>query len=162
MWGYPLAHRIDTVPKVLAVKGIGLNSFQKFDRLKTAEDRFVVTPNNLMIDSYTFFDVKDGPVVVFVQKLAERRWFIVQIGDAFDDVILNVGGSREPVRCRRGRRASWRGAGVVAAEAALARDADRAVELMTAHLNATARQLETTAAAEANGDTTAAAGDDGR
>ncbi len=34
-------------------------------------------------------------------------------------------------------------------EAALARDADRAVELMTAHLNATALQLETLAAAEA-------------
>jgi DNA-binding GntR family transcriptional regulator len=46
-------------------------------------------------------------------------------------------------------------------EAALARDADRAVELMTAHLNATARQLESTAVAEANGDTTVA-GDDGR
>jgi GntR family transcriptional regulator, carbon starvation induced regulator len=35
-------------------------------------------------------------------------------------------------------------------EAALARDADRAVELMTAHLNATARQLEATAAAGAS------------
>jgi DNA-binding GntR family transcriptional regulator len=47
-------------------------------------------------------------------------------------------------------------------EAALARDADRAVELMTAHLNATALQLETTAAAEANGDSTVGADDDGR
>ena len=34
-------------------------------------------------------------------------------------------------------------------EVALARDGDRAVELITAHLNATARQLEATAAAEA-------------
>jgi GntR family transcriptional regulator, carbon starvation induced regulator len=47
-------------------------------------------------------------------------------------------------------------------EAALARDADRAVELMTAPLNATARQLEATAAAEANGDTALSNGDDGR
>ncbi len=47
-------------------------------------------------------------------------------------------------------------------EAALARDADRAVELMTAHLNATAHQLETTAAAEPNGGATVSAGDDGR
>ena len=45
-------------------------------------------------------------------------------------------------------------------EAALARDADRAVELMTAHLNATALQLET--AATANGDSTGGADDDGR
>ena len=97
MWGYPLAHRIDAFPKALAVKGIGYNSFQRFERLKTADDRFVVTPNNLTVDSYAIFDVTDGPVVVFVPKLAERRWFIVQLGDAFDDVILNVGGSREPV-----------------------------------------------------------------
>lgn len=47
-------------------------------------------------------------------------------------------------------------------EAALARDADRVVELMTAHLNATAVQLETTAIAGANGDTTVGAGDDDR
>jgi GntR family transcriptional regulator, carbon starvation induced regulator len=47
-------------------------------------------------------------------------------------------------------------------EAALARDTDRAVELMTAHLNATARQLETKAAADSNGDATVGAGDDGR
>ena len=47
-------------------------------------------------------------------------------------------------------------------EAALARDADRAVELLTAHINVTALQLETTAVAEANGDSTVGAGDDGR
>jgi DNA-binding GntR family transcriptional regulator len=47
-------------------------------------------------------------------------------------------------------------------DAALARDADRAVELVTAHLNATALQLETTTAAEANGDSTVGTGDDGR
>jgi DNA-binding GntR family transcriptional regulator len=47
-------------------------------------------------------------------------------------------------------------------EAALARDADRAVELMTAHLNATALQLETMAAAEAIADTNVGAGADVR
>jgi GntR family carbon starvation induced transcriptional regulator len=47
-------------------------------------------------------------------------------------------------------------------EAALARDADRAAELMTAHLNATALQLEATAAAEASSDTTVGGGDEGR
>jgi DNA-binding GntR family transcriptional regulator len=46
-------------------------------------------------------------------------------------------------------------------EAALARDADRAVELMTAHLSATARQLETTAAVEPNGDPPVGARGDG-
>jgi hypothetical protein len=63
--------------------------------LKTAEDRFVVTPNNLTIDAHAIIDVQEGPVVVFVPKLAEPRRLIVPLGDAFD-VILNVGGSRSP------------------------------------------------------------------
>jgi hypothetical protein len=97
LWGYPLAARVEAFPRTLEVKGIGRNSFQKFDRLKTAEDRFVVTPNNLTIDGYAILDVADGPVVIHVPKLADDRWFIVQVGDAFDDVVLNVGGSRPHV-----------------------------------------------------------------
>ncbi len=57
------------VPNGARVKGIGHNSFRKFDRLKTAEDRFVVTPNNLTIDAYAIVDVADGPVVLHVPKL---------------------------------------------------------------------------------------------
>ncbi len=97
LWGYPLVHRVEAFPSALEVKGIGHNSFRKFDRLKTAEDRFVVTPNNLTIDAYGILDVADGPVVLHVPKLGSGRWFIVQIGDAFDDVVLNIGGSRPPV-----------------------------------------------------------------
>ena len=51
LWGYPLAHRVEAFLRTLEVKGIGHNSFRKFDRLKTADDRFVVTPNNLTIDA---------------------------------------------------------------------------------------------------------------
>jgi hypothetical protein len=97
LWGYPLAHRIEAFPAVLQVKGIGLNSFRKFDQLKTADDRFVVTPNNLTIDAYAIVDLTRGPVVVHVPKLSEPRWFIVQLGDAFDDVICNIGGNRPPI-----------------------------------------------------------------
>jgi len=97
LWGYPLAHRVEAFPRTLVVKGIGRNSFQKFDRLKTSDDRFVVTPNNLTIDGYAILDLADGPVVIHVPKLAGDRWFIVQIGDAFDDVVFNVGGSRPHV-----------------------------------------------------------------
>jgi hypothetical protein len=97
LWGYPLAHRVEAFPRTLDVKGIGRNSFRKFDRLKSAEDRFVVTPNNLTIDGYAILDLADGPVVIHVPTLADDRWFIVQIGDAFDDVVLNVGGSRPHV-----------------------------------------------------------------
>ena len=97
LWGYPLVHRVEAFPQTLVVKGIGHNSFRKFDRLKTAEDRFVVTPNNLTVDAYAIIDLADGPVVLHVPKLNTDRWFIVQIGDAFDDVVLNIGGSRPPV-----------------------------------------------------------------
>jgi hypothetical protein len=97
LWGYPLAHRVEAFPRALEVKGIGHNSFRKFDNLKTADDRFVVTPNNLTIDGYAILDLADGPVVIHVPKLADERWFIVQIADAFDDVVLNVGGSRPHV-----------------------------------------------------------------
>jgi len=94
LWGYPLAHRVEAFPRTLEAKGAGRNSFRKFDRLKSAEDLVVVTPNNLTIDGYALLDLADGPVVIHVPKLADERWFIVQIGDAFDDVVLNVGGSR--------------------------------------------------------------------
>ena len=97
LWGYPLVHRVEAFPQTLVAKGIGHNSFRKFDRLKTADDRFVVTPNNLTVDAYAIVDLADGPVVLYVPKLNTDRWFIVQMGDAFDDVVLNVGGSRPPI-----------------------------------------------------------------
>ena len=96
LWGYPLAHRVEAFPRTLEVKGIGHNSFRKFYNLKTAHDRFVVTPNNLTIDGYAILDLADGPVVIHVPNLDDDRWFIVQIGDAFDDVVL-IGGSRPHV-----------------------------------------------------------------
>src|SRR6476661_2676212 len=62
LWGYPLAHRVEAFPRTLAVKGIGRNGFQKFDRHKTSDDRFVVTPNNLTIDGYAILDLAESPV----------------------------------------------------------------------------------------------------
>ena len=95
--GYPLAHRVEAFPAALQVKGIGLNSFRKFDQLKTADDRFVVTPSNLTIDAYAIWDLSRGPVVVNVPTFSKPRWFIVQLADAFDDVIHNIGGTRPAV-----------------------------------------------------------------
>ena len=39
--------------------------------MKTSEDRFVVTSNNLTIDAYAVFDTAPGPVVMHVPKLDE-------------------------------------------------------------------------------------------
>jgi hypothetical protein len=78
------------------VGGADLNAFRKFTALKTAKDRFVVTPNNVTIDAYANFDVTAEPVVVFVPRLSEPRWYLVQMGDAFDEVFRNVGGTKGP------------------------------------------------------------------
>ena len=79
------------VPDAVKVGGFYVNDLRKFTDLKTAKDRFVVTPNNVTIDCYACFDVTSEPLVVFVPKLPEPRWYIVQIGDSFDEIIHNVG-----------------------------------------------------------------------
>jgi hypothetical protein len=50
--------------RALQAGGIGRNPFLKFERLKTADDRFVVTPNYLTIHAYAAIDVKVSPVVL--------------------------------------------------------------------------------------------------
>lgn len=92
LWGFPLRFYGDLVPGSLKAGGTYLNDFHKFTDLKTAKDRFIVTPNNVTIDSYCNFDVTDEPLVLFVPRLSTPRWYIAQIGDAFDEVIHNVGG----------------------------------------------------------------------
>lgn len=92
LWGFPLRFYGGMVPEALKAGGSYVNDFRKFTDLKTARDRFVVTPNNVTIDGYSCFDVSDEPLVVFVPKLPEPRWYIVQIGDSFDEIIHNVGG----------------------------------------------------------------------
>jgi hypothetical protein len=92
LWGYPLRFYGGMVPSALKVGGSYVNEFRKFTDLKTAKDRFVVTPNNVTIDGYSCFDLTNEPLVVFVPKLPEPRWYIVQIGDSFDEIIHNIGG----------------------------------------------------------------------
>ena len=86
-------------PQVLEAKGIGHNSFQKFDRMKSAVDRFVVTPNNFTIDGYAIVDLADGPVVIHVPKLADDRSFIVQVGTSCDITIDSL--TQGPIRLHR-------------------------------------------------------------
>jgi len=91
LWGVPLVEYSHTLAAGTKVDGVRINDFRKFTALKTAKDRFIVTPNNVTLDAYCAFDVTDEPVVVFVPKLNEDRWYIVQYGDHFDE-IFHVGG----------------------------------------------------------------------
>jgi len=96
LWGFPLHYYSRSTPKSVEVGGSYINDFRKYPELKTAKDKFVVTPNNVTIDAYGTFDVTAEPVVVFVPTLTESRWYIVQIGDSFDEIIRNVGGTKGP------------------------------------------------------------------
>ena len=96
LWGYPLHEYSRTTPKGIQMGGAYLNDFRKYDELKSAKDKFVVTPNNVTIDAYGSMDLTAEPIVIFVPPLTEPRWYLVQIGDSFDEVARNVGGSKGP------------------------------------------------------------------
>src|SRR4051794_14904924 len=78
LWGFPLHYYSRTTPKSIEVGGAYLNDFRKYTELKTARDRFVVTPNNVTIDAYATLDLTAEPGVIFVPALSESRWYLVQ------------------------------------------------------------------------------------
>lgn len=96
LWGFPLQYYGQTVPDTIKAGGTYVNELRKFTELKTAADRFVVTPNNVTIDAYGAGDVTAEPLVIVVPPLSEPRWYIVQIGDFFDQVTHNIGGTKGP------------------------------------------------------------------
>jgi hypothetical protein len=96
IWGRPFVENLNTSSAGLKVGATGLNYFRKFSTLKTAADRFVNTPNNVSIDAYAAGDLSTEPLVVSIPVLQERRWTIVQIGDYYDQVVYNIGGSKGP------------------------------------------------------------------
>ena len=96
LWGFPLWYYGKTIPEALELGGSNLNDWRKFSNLKTAQDKFVTTPNNVTIDAYATLDLTSEPVVLFVPNLTEPRWYLVRIGDTFDEVIRNIGGTKGP------------------------------------------------------------------
>jgi hypothetical protein len=96
LWGFPLYYYSRTEPKAVEVGGAYINDFRRYTELKTAADKFVVTPNNVTIDAYATLDLTAEPVVIFVPALQEQRWYIVQIGDSFDEIVRNIGGTKGP------------------------------------------------------------------
>jgi|EndMetStandDraft_7_1072992.scaffolds.fasta_scaffold01349_7 hypothetical protein len=94
LWGAPFLYTGGTLVAGQKAGAAGINTYRKFDTLKTAKDRFVTTPNNVTIDAYGAADVTKEPAVVFVPKLSTPRWYLVQIGDYYDEVICNIGGTK--------------------------------------------------------------------
>ena len=96
LWGTPLVEYVHTNHDAVKAGASYRNYFHKFDALKTAADRYVNTPNNVSIDAYALADLRQEPIVLNVPSLKDDRWTIVQIGDMFDEVVYNVGGSKGP------------------------------------------------------------------
>jgi hypothetical protein len=96
LWGRPLVELAITLPTMLKAGGLRISGLRYFDDLKTAKERFIVTPNNVTIDGYGMADLRSEPVVVSVPSLAEDRWYIVQISDSYDEVVDNIGGYKGP------------------------------------------------------------------
>jgi hypothetical protein len=96
LWGFPLQFYGRIEPRAVEVGGSYINDFRRYTALKTAADKFVVTPNNVTVDAYATLDLTAEPVVIFVPALREQRWYIVQIGDSFDEIARNIGGTKGP------------------------------------------------------------------
>lgn len=94
LWGVPFVEYGKTVSAALNAGGSAVNAFRKFTALKTAKDRFVVTPNSVTLDGYCAFDVSEEPAAIFVPRLSPERWYIVQLGDHFDEIFHNIGGAK--------------------------------------------------------------------
>ncbi|MBO3275667.1 DUF1254 domain-containing protein [Pseudomonas schmalbachii] len=94
LWGAPLYYRYVTGEKTLRNGAVGWNDFRRYSQLKTAKDRTIVTPNNVTIDAYARLDLTQEPMVVHVPALVEPRWYLVQVGNMFDEMTRNIGGIR--------------------------------------------------------------------
>ncbi len=92
IWGRPFYDYVFTNSEGAKTGAVYINYFRKFDKLKTAADRYVVTPNNVTIDGYGLGDLSIEPLVIRVPKLAAPRWYTVQIGNMYDEVVFNIGG----------------------------------------------------------------------
>ncbi|MDW8850794.1 DUF1214 domain-containing protein [Flavobacterium sp. MMLR14_040] len=92
LWGRPLVEYATTIYNGVKAGAGYMNYWHKFDKLKTAADRYVVTPNNVTIDGYGNADLSIEPVVINIPATQEDRWYIVQIGNMFDEVVYNIGG----------------------------------------------------------------------
>ena len=63
LWGRPLVEIANTLLGGLAAGAVQLDGLRYYDDLKTASDRFVVTPNNVTIDGYGASDLRSEPIV---------------------------------------------------------------------------------------------------
>ena len=69
----------------------GFNRYRHYTRSYTSADTDIVTPNNDSPYSWAWFDLRREPVVLRVPKVAEDRYYVVQMFDLFTYNFAYVG-----------------------------------------------------------------------
>ena len=90
LWGYPMVCQARAGEASVRLGAARVNAFRR------ATDTLAVAPHDGTIDAFGWLDLRDGPVVLHVPTLTEPRWYLVQIGDTFDEVAANIGGIKGP------------------------------------------------------------------
>lgn len=91
LWGYPLYRYCRSLTQALKADTFGLNTLRRYTSVDGSP-----AANDVTIEAKAAYDVSHEPVVVHVPHLDEPRWYLVQIGDTFDELIANVGGAKGP------------------------------------------------------------------
>lgn len=78
LWGFPLYHYATWLAETQ--RG-GFNTFR------------VAQPNHITLDAHAVFDATYEPVVLHVPRIDPARWYLVQLGDMFDEVFASIGGT---------------------------------------------------------------------
>jgi hypothetical protein len=96
LWGYPMVCIAQAAEANVRLGASQVNALSRTAKLETAAEQHPVTPSNMTVVASGWLDLREGPVVLHVPALMERRWYIVQIGDMFDEVATNLGGLKGP------------------------------------------------------------------
>ncbi|WP_245673711.1 DUF1254 domain-containing protein [Nocardia lijiangensis] len=96
VFGYPLMmmHEMRTV----ALKSTPVNQFQHTDSLPTPDRRDVIRLNQDTLYSNAWLDLSKDPVVLQVPAMDPRRFWLMQIQDAWSNTVHNPGSMRPQVR----------------------------------------------------------------
>lgn len=96
LWGYPMVRTARAAEAAVRMGTARVNAFGRMPERKTAGERSTGRPSGVTVDAHGWLDLRDGPVVLHVPALTERRWYIARIGDMFDEVAMNLGGIKGP------------------------------------------------------------------
>jgi hypothetical protein len=83
LWGYPLVCTARAAEAALRAGSSQINAFRPTPK-----------PNKVTVDAHAWLDLREEPMVLHIPALSEPRWRSVRIGDTFDEVATNIGGTK--------------------------------------------------------------------